>query len=245
MVMNLMMANPMLQRMNQNTITYRLAVGAVILAMLALLASACKSPTEFDIPQRVDSTQAGDTVLPFASGSMFVSPFTQTIAVNGFMFFRDLPLGGDVATTETFAGTLTRRAGHTSVKMTLNLQHDPVKSYYGAGSFIPYQAIGLTLNVADMPVDSLRITTVSADEAEGAATISLAEYDANGRVVAVNAVPASLSLSNAVMQFSNTQNGGMTTPIIQCQVRLISTIEDSGGNLYFYRVDGMLFIAWP
>lgn len=232
------------QTMNEKTTTYRLAVAALAVTMLALFASACKSPTDFDTPQRVDSSQVGDTVLPLVSSQVLMAPFTQTIAVNGFIFFHDLPLGPDAA-TGSFAGTLTRRAGRATLSLSLNVQHDPTKSYYGAGGFIPHQAVGLTLKVADMPVDSLRFTTATADEATGAATISLAEYSPTGTLVGVNVLPASLSLSNAVVQLSDPQNNGATIQAIQCQIRLISTAEDSTGNLYFYRVDGHLFIPWP
>lgn len=230
--------------MIQGTITYRSVVATVVLTMLALLASACKSPTEFDIPQHVDSTQVGDTVISLASSNAFISPFTQTISVNGFIFFHEVPLGKDP--TGSFAGTFIRKAGHTAIGIALNLQHDPAQSYYGTAGFIPYQAVGLTLNVPDMPVDSLSIQTHSADESDGIATLTVAEYDPIGGVIGVKSVPATAYVATSIVTVTGAPNGSPPVQMIQIQIRLTSTyVDNSGGNVFFYRVDGMLFIPWP
>lgn len=230
--------------MTQETISYRSVVATLVLTMLALLASACKSPTEFDIPQHVDSTQVGDTVIALASSTAFISPFTQTIAVNGFIFFHEVPLGKDP--TGSFAGTFARHAGHTTIGVALNLQHDPAQSYYGTAGLIPYQAVGLTLNMHDMPVDSLSIETHSADESDGVATLTVAEYDPIGGVVGVKSVPATAYLTTSTVTVAGSPNGSPPMPMIQIQILLTSTYVDNfSGNVFFYRVDGALFVPWP
>jgi len=42
------------------------------------------------------------------------------------------------------------------------------------------------------------------------------------------------------------QNSSQPIPMLQLQIRLTSTyMDDSAGNVFFYRIDGSLFIPWP
>ena len=227
--------------MKQETLTYHIVIAGVMLALLA----SCKSPTEFDTPKNVDSTQVGDTVIPISRTEVFIPPFTQTIAVNGFNFFHDMLLGGDEPMI-SFAGTFAQKSGRATIGLALNVQHDPQKSYYGTAGLIPYQAVGFTLKMQDLSADSLSITTRSADESEGAATLTVAEYSPAGVIAGIKSVPAKAYVTINTIQVDMAQNSSQPIPMLQLQIRLTSTyMDDSAGNVFFYRIDGSLFIPWP
>ncbi len=235
----------MIQAMKQEMRGYRWVSAALMVAAMALLASACKSPTDFDTPQNVDSTQVGDTVVPFASNALLVPPFTQTIAVNGFVFLHELPLGSD-SPTQNISGLFVRRAGNATVTLALDLQHDPAQSYFGTGGFIPYQVAGLTVNMKDLPADSLSSETRVANESDGAATLTLAEYDLKGKVVGTRALPARAQLTLSTVMVMGSPISSTPVPMIEIQIRLTATdTADPGGNVFFYRVDGAVYIPWP